>query len=62
MMDEHKKSKDREGLVWFFDANDGTLQNNSSNEKLTTRLATKGFSKKPSPTKGHRKGLRSAKP
>ena len=62
MLDEHKKSKDHEGLVWFFDANDGTLQNQTVGEKLTVRLKTKGFSKKPLPTKGHRKGLRSARP
>ena len=59
MLDQHKKSRDHECLVWFFDANDGTLQNKSIGEKLSFRLATKGFSKKPSPTKGHRTGLRS---
>ena len=59
MLDQHKKSKDRNSHVWFFDSSDATLQNGGSGEKLTARLLAKGLTKKPSPSKGHRTGLRS---
>ena len=59
MLKQHQASKDRNGHVWFFDASDATLQNGGSGEKLSARLLAKGPTKKPSPSKGHRTGLRS---
>ena len=59
MFDLHKSSRDKQGHVWFFDSNDATLQNNNSGEKLTTMIATKGFTPKPARPTGNRGGLRS---